>query len=142
MFNQFKKISFTVLLSALCTSAMAEVVVVAHPSASDASIIGPVIKKIYMGRMNTFPSGSPVVAVDQHSGSATMQEFHSKVTKKTPEQLRSYWGKMALSGKGIKLDVLQGDAAVKAWVASHPDSLGYIDASQVDGSVKVVYTLK
>ncbi len=47
-----------------------------------------------------------------------------------------------LSGKGIKLDVLQDDAAVKAWVASHPDGLGYIDASQVDESVKVVYTLK
>ncbi|TDJ25835.1 MAG: phosphate ABC transporter substrate-binding protein [Gammaproteobacteria bacterium] len=142
MFNQFKKISFTVLLSALCTSAMADVVVVAHPSASDASIIKPVIKKIYLGRMNTFPSGSPLVAVEQPSDSPTMQEFHSKVTKKTPDQLRSYWAKMVLSGKGIKLDVLQGNAAVKAWVASHPDGLGYIDASQVDDSVKVVYTLK
>ena len=142
MFNQFKKIGFTVLLSALCTSAMADIVVVAHPSASDAAIIGPVIKKIYMGRMNTFPSGNPLVAVEQPSGSATMQEFHSKVTKKTPDQLRSYWAKMVLSGKGIKLGVLQNDAEVKAWVASHPDGLGYIDASQVDGSVKVVYTLQ
>ena len=137
---KFKRISLVVLISIVCTPATAGVVVVAHPSAIDSAIIGAVVKKIFLGRMNTFPSGNPLVAVDQSDEYPSMQEFHRRVTKKTPATLHSYWIKVVTSGKGIKLKSLQGDVAVKSWVASHPDGLGYIDASLVDDSVKVVYT--
>ena len=90
--------------------------------------------------MNEFPSGSPLVAVDQSDESLSMVEFHSKITKKTPKAMHSYWVKLVTSGKGMKLKSLESDSEVKSWVASHPEGLGYIDASHVDDSVKVVYT--
>jgi hypothetical protein len=38
--------------------------------------------------------------------------------------------------------VLNGDNAVKEWVAGHADAVGYIDAAAVDGTVKVLLRLK
>ncbi len=140
MLKKLRKIGLIVLISVLCVPAMANVVVIAHPSASDSAIIKQVVKKIFLGRMNTFPSGNPLVAVEQSRESPSMQEFHNKVTKKTPNALHAYWVKVVTSGKGVKLKSLQDDDAVKSWVASHPEALGYIDASHVDNSVKVVYT--
>lgn len=140
MFNNFKKISLIVLISIVWAPAMADVVVVAHPNAIDSAIIKAVVKKIFLGRMNTFPSGNPLVAVDQSGEYPSMQEFHRKVTNKTSNALHAYWVKVVTSGKGVKLKSLPGDVAVKSWVASHPEGLGYIDASLVDDSVKVVYT--
>lgn len=136
------KIGLVILVSVMCAPASAGVVVVAHPSASDSAIIKAVVKRIFLGRMKEFPSGNPLVAVEQSSESPSMVEFHSKVTKKTPKGLHSYWVKVVTSGKGVKLRSLPGDAEVKSWVASHPEGLGYIDASNVDDSVKVVYTLR
>lgn len=140
MLKRIEKISLALLLSALCGSVLADVVVIAHPSASVSSLDAQSVKKIFLGRINAFPNGDALVAVEQPSGSATMTAFHNKVTKKTPDKLQTYWAKMVLSGKGTKLNVLPGDADVKAWVASHPNALGYIDESQADGSVKVVYS--
>ena len=45
------------------------------------------------------------------------------------------------SGKGQPPREVGDDAAVKAWVASNPEAIGYIDGKFVDGSVKVLFII-
>jgi len=55
--------------------------------------------------------------------------------------MKAYWSKMIFSGKAAPPAVFDNDAAVKSWVASNTDGIGYIDSSQVDVSVKVILTI-
>ena len=62
--------------------------------------------------------------------------------KKDPDKLKRYWTKMVLSGKGSKLQVIGDDAAVRDWVATNPNGIGFIDDSLIDTSVKILYQVE
>ena len=61
--------------------------------------------------------------------------------QKSEDELKGYWSKLMFSGKGQPPREVGDDAAVKAWVASNPDAIGYIDGKFVDGSVKVLFII-
>jgi ABC-type phosphate transport system substrate-binding protein len=126
----------------ISTAALSDVVVIVNPKAGVSSLTAREVKAIFMGKKHSFPNGNNAEAVDQEDGSASKRLFLKSVINKSDVQLSAYWSQQIFSGKGVPPKTLKDDAAVKAYVASTPGALGYIDSSKVDGSVTVVYTAK
>jgi len=134
-----KYLQFTLLLTllALAPAANAAVAVVAHPDSPFASISEKAAKKLFLGKSKSV-GGVKATPVDQEDGMAARDEFYSRVVKKSSAKLKAYWSRQIFSGKGTPPAVVGGDGEVKAWLGKNHDGIGYIDASQVDSSVKVL----
>lgn len=117
----------------LALNAHAGVVVVGHPSAAPLSKAE--VADIFLGKNL---SAKPV---DQSESSAIRADFYSKVTGRDPAQVKAVWSRIAFSGKGQPPKDAGDAAGVKKAVAADPKAIGYIDASAVDGSVKVLLTV-
>lgn len=136
---------FTVALLLLATfSSMVwgEIAVITNPASGVGSLSKSDVKAIFLGKKSTFPNGNAMDVVDQEDGSATKEAFIEKVLGKNSAQLAAYWSQQIFSGKGTPPKTKADDAAVKAFVAATPGAIGYIDSSQVDNSVSVVYTAR
>jgi ABC-type phosphate transport system substrate-binding protein len=134
--NKIQKLLLSVAL-AFSGGLLAEVAVIVHPSNAD-SISEADIVRIFLGKSKSFPGGAAAVPVNQAEGSAVTEEFNQKVIKKSGSQLKAYWSKLVFTGKGTPPKEVANDAEVIDLVANNPNMIGYIDASQVNGGVKVV----
>lgn len=100
------------------------------------------IKRIFLGKKRSLPGGYSVKPIDQKNSSSTRKIFYKKVVSKSNSQLKSYWSKMIFSGKGRPPKVVGADGQIKNWVKNNPGSIGYISASSVDSSVKVILKVR
>jgi len=118
---------------------MAETAVIVSASNGNSAIDKATIAKIFLGKSKSFPDGSAATPIDQNDGSATKDAFNSAILGKSASQLKSYWSRLIFTGKGTPPKQSGDDAAVKALVAGDAKLIGYINASAVDTSVKVVH---
>lgn len=131
-------IAFTLGASA---ASSAETVVIVNPKNPASSLTAEQVAAIYLGNAQKFPDGGAVALADQPDGAAVRAEFYEKATGRTAAQAKALWARITFTGKGTPPKELKNDADVKAFVASRPDAIGYVDASAVDGSVKAVLKL-
>lgn len=117
----------------LAFNAHAGLVVVGHPSATPLNKTE--VADIFLGKNL---SAKPV---DQSESSAIRADFYTKVTGRDLAQVKAAWSRIAFSGKGQPPKDVGDAAGVKKAVAADPKAIGYIDASAVDGSVKVLLTV-
>lgn len=128
----------------LCASlaggpAAAEVVVIVNKSGPDA-MTKEQISDVFLGKASTLPGGASAAPYDLPEASPLREEFYTKATGKSAAQVKSYWAKMAFTGKGTPPK--EGTSAeVRKAVASTPGAIGYVEKSAVDGSVKAVLTI-
>lgn len=134
-------VTFTVLSLSLSIAAQAAVAIVAHPSNSVSGIRPNDAQRIFLGKTGEFANGRRALPVDQTPGTASRIKFMKSVIEKSEDELKGYWSRLMFSGKGTPPREVGDDAAVKAWVASNPDAIGYIDGKFVDGSVKVLFII-
>lgn len=136
----------TVVLAALAFAASsalaADVVVVAPASSPAGAITAAQAADIFLGKNSNLPGVGKVVVVDQAEGAAAREEFYTKAAGKTPQQMKAYWGKQIFTGTIQPPKAVGDSAAVKAALAKSPNTVGYIDKSAVDASVKVLLDLK
>lgn len=128
------------LAVSLCSGmAMADVAVVVHPSNAD-TLDTNTISRIFLNKAKSFPGGERAVPFSLAEGAAETDEFNSAVLKKTAAQLTAFWSKLVFTGKGQPPKSFDSTAEILAEVASNPNAIGYVDASAVDDSVRVVAT--
>ncbi len=118
----------------LAAMAQAEVAVIVNPAAAKAPSQSDVAN-IFLGKDKSMKG------IDQAGWTPAKEAFYAGVTSKNESQLKSYWSGLIFTGKGQPLPSVADDAAVVAKVAAEADAIGYVDASAVDGSVKVLFTL-
>ena len=133
--NWFK--TMTLITTFAASSAIAEVAVIVHPS-NAASVDQAEITRLFTGRGTTFNNGSKATPLNLAESAAARGEFDSKVLSKSSSQMKAYWSKLVFTGKGTPPKELTSDAEMKAAVAADATAIGYIDASAVDASVKVL----
>lgn len=135
------KLLAKVALAAALMSGIAQagVVVIAHPSGPDA-LSQSKISKLYLGKSKKLPNGANAQVIEQSAGSNIRNEFHKGVTKKSDAQLQAYWSRLIFTGKGKPPKTIGSSALVKNQVASNTNAIAYIDSSEVDDSVKVIFT--
>ncbi len=95
---------------------------------------------MFLNKAKAFPSGTQAKPLALSEGEAATEEFNGKVLNKTASQLTAFWSKLVFTGKGQPPESMGSDADVVAAVASNPNAIGFIDASAVNDSVRVVAT--
>lgn len=140
--NSIKQVFLASLLGTAVFTAQvqAETAVIVHPDNPSTSLDPSEISRIYLGKSKKFPNGSSVIPIDQSDSAAIRDSFLSSVMEKSASQVKSYWSKRIFTGKGTPPKQVASSAEMKELVASNPATIGYIDASEVDASVKVVYS--
>ncbi|REL28856.1 phosphate ABC transporter substrate-binding protein [Thalassotalea euphylliae] len=135
-----KSLSIAALL-AVSTTTFADVAVIVNPTNAN-GMSDSDIARAFLGKLKNFADGQTIKAVNGKANSNSRVEFEKKVLKKSPAQVKAYWSKRLFTGKGKPLQELDADAQVLSLVASTPNAIGYVDASSVNGSVKVLKTFK
>ena len=135
MFHHTKsKLRLAALLATLGTAlpALADVVVVVGSGSSAASLSKEQIADIFLGK------STALTPIDQPESSPLRDEFYTKVTGRSAAQAKSYWAKMAFTGKGTPPKEAGSSADIKKALSGNPALIGYIEKSAVDGSVKTL----
>lgn len=131
------------LLSGLSASVHADIAVIVHPANPVNALETGDLQRIYMGRMRMFPDSTQGIETIDHPETAeTFAAFYQSLTHLTPAKLKRQRASYLFSGKGRLPIVKEDDAAVKSYVAQSPAAIGYVQADQVDDTVKVVATVK
>lgn len=134
MKSTISKVSAMVLLCGLVGVAQSEIVVVVGPSAD--SLSKEELVNLYLAR--SFDRK----LIDLPEGGEVRNTFYKSLTDREPSQIKAIWARTVFSGKGQPPLVLSDPIAVKKAVTSDPKAVGYMEKSQVDGSVKVLLTLQ
>jgi len=112
------------------------VVVIVHPSRS-----GPVsreeVRTIYLRQRRFWEDGQAILPVNREYGCEARKVFETNVFKDLKEPLSRYWNEQYFLGI-LPPATLASDSAVRQYVAARPDAIGYIDARNLDDSVRVV----
>ncbi len=136
-----KKTVFILMALAMALGAcgaQAEVVVIANKSVSVTSITEQQAAAIFLSQLDVLDDGTQLIPIDQQDTQAARDEFYLKVLKKNASQLNAYWSRMIFSGEGQPPKKVADDAAVMALVRANPNVIGYVNASAVNGAVKVL----
>ena len=133
MHNMIRSLILAATLGA-ALPALAEVVVVVHLGAPQASMTKEEVAQYFLGK------SSALTPVDQPESAPVRAEFYKKMADKDLSQAKALWSKLVFTGKATMPKELAGSAEVKRAVAANPKAIGYIEKSAVDATVKVVYT--
>ena len=128
------------LLIAAILSAPAEaeeVAVIVHKSNANA-VDHALVVKLYTGAARSWPDGSPVFVLDQAEDSQARADFYAQVIGKSAAAMKAIWAQNIFSGRGLPPKLANPDAEMKKLVSANKNAIGYIAASAVDDSVKVV----
>jgi len=115
-------------------------VVIVHPSRTDA-LGAQDLARIYLRTRRFWDDGSPIVPLNREPGSTEREAFSVRVFAAESAYLAGYWNAQYFHGV-FPPTVLASSAAVKRYVATDRNAIGYIDASEVDLSVRVLLTLE
>lgn len=129
-----KIVSF-VVLSLFSSTLLADMVVIANSSLPAAELSD--VRKVYLGKKTRIAEVSVVPVLNQDS--ALTQEFLDKVVGQSNNAYQAYWVEKVFTGQATKPREMTGDAAIKAYVATTPGAIGYVNRSVVDASVKVLF---
>jgi len=131
-----KKVISLACALVFCSSAVAGVSVIVHPSNASA-LDKKAISKIFLGKSKKFPGGSQAVPLNQESGDLSA-EFTKKVLGKSESQMKAYWSKLLFTGKGQAPKSVKSDAEVIDMVSKNPTMIGYVDDASINDTVKVI----
>lgn len=132
---------FAVVGFALCVcsaTVTAEVVVVVATASPVQRLTNNQVADIFLGKTSRFPGGGLAVPIDQTEDSATRDEFYATFTGKSAAQVKAHWSKIIFTGRGQPPLAVSSGAEVKKRIAEHTDAIGYIEARDVDGSVRAL----
>lgn len=126
-------------VSVFSVSGHADYVVIAHPSMN--AVLSPQdVERLFLAKTKALPDGQAAAPVNHKEGSEIRVNFDRRVNGKNESQMKSYWAKLIFTGKAVPIRQLDSDEDVIAFVSGHPGAIGYINASNVNNSVKVLFS--
>ncbi|MES2321370.1 MAG: hypothetical protein V4633_03820 [Pseudomonadota bacterium] len=132
-----RRFLFAILLGMTClpVPALAELVIIVNPSNPATRMFPSQAAQFFLGGSVMF------VPVEQAENSPVRAEFYKKVLEKEPAQVQAIWSKIVFTGKGKPPKEFKSSAEVKKAVSENLNSIGYIEKSAVDDTVKVIATI-
>ncbi len=116
-----------------------EIIVVINPD-NPVTLSDKEIKRIFLGKMKSYPGGSAILPVNHSSKSDVRKHFDQHALGKSSKQIKAYWSRLMFSGKGNPPKELDNDAKVIELVAENPAVIGYINADSKTERVKAIAT--
>jgi ABC-type phosphate transport system substrate-binding protein len=133
-------IAYSLLLSLVgfANPVFAGDLVVIVNKANNTPVDKAMVAKIYNGKFKRWPSGRAVSYLSLPDGNAETSKFCDEYIGKSLSRMKLAWSQMMFSGQALPPKQVSSDEEVKKIVSSNVDAIGFIKASSVDGSVKVV----
>lgn len=120
----------------------AQVVVVAGAKSTATVLTKEQAAALFLGKSTQLPGAGIPVLIDQVESVDARQIFYTKVTEKTPAQVKAVWSRLVFSGKGSPPKEVANSAEVKKLVNTNGDAVGYIEKSAVDSTVKILFAVE
>lgn len=122
-----------------CTSALADLVVIANPHSGIEKLSKDELVNLYMGRYRKLPSGVTVLPIDLGGRAGEKAHFYAMLVGKELPEINSYWARLMFSGQGSPPLQVESMDEVLDIVGSSKGAIGYIDRKKVDKRVKLVF---
>lgn len=114
-----------------------EIAIIVHKD-NTAVIDTAYVTRIYTGLLKGWPDGSPVFPLDQSDDAPARRVFYARLVGKSPAAMKAIWSQNIFTGKGLPPKVASPDAEMMRIVSTNRNAIGYMLASQVDASVRVI----
>jgi ABC-type phosphate transport system substrate-binding protein len=118
--------------------AQSALVVIAHKAVPLDRIDAGQATQIFLRQLTTWPDGARIQPIDLSEGSPLRAEFYSRITGRSPGQLRAYWARQAFTGMGLPPRELATPEDVAKAVQATPGAIGYVERRHADANVKIV----
>lgn len=99
------------------------------------------IAQIYLRRKRFWDNGVAIVPLNLPSRTPLRARFSKLVLNQTETRLAEYWNQQYFYGI-LPPATLASTEAVRRYVASDPNAIGYVPIAEVDGSVRIVLHLE
>ncbi|MGH7860296.1 MAG: hypothetical protein ACREQY_23450 [Candidatus Binatia bacterium] len=99
------------------------------------------VAQIYLRRKRFWDDGAPVVPLNLPSGTPLRERFSRLMLRQGDKSLAEYWNRQYFYGV-LPPATLLSTEAVKRYVASDPNAIGYLPAAEVDPSVRLLFRLE
>jgi len=132
----------TALLAIFISSAAnADLAIIGHPDTDTGELDTHKVKRLFLGERKSFPNGLHATPINHIAGSPDREKFFTLVLNMPESNHNRHWKRKRSSGAGNSPAELNSHSAVLQLIADTPGSIGYIDASKVDDTVKVLLTV-
>ena len=130
---------FLILIASLftCTSATAQVAVIAHSSVPVDTIEKIDLLDFYTGDIRVWQDENPVVVFDLKTKNDVKKSFYRFIGKST-SRMKSIWMKKMLAGESDPPMTMASEEEMLAKVASTPGAIGFISGVLVAENVKTL----
>jgi ABC-type phosphate transport system substrate-binding protein len=115
-------------------------VVIVHPSRVEPLTTADVAR-IFLRKRRFWADGAPIIPLNGEVESAARQLFTARVLGGDGSYLVQYWNEQYFVGV-FPPAVLSSSAAVRRYVATDHDAIGYVEAEEADDSVRVALRLE
>jgi ABC-type phosphate transport system substrate-binding protein len=113
--------------------------VVVHSSNPTTALTQDQLEAFYLKKTTRWSHGGAIEPVDQEDSRPVRQRFSEQVLGKNVSSMKSFWQARIFSGRGTPPLVLESDAEVLRYVATHPNALAYVSrGSSLGEDVKAV----
>lgn len=113
--------------------------VVVHPSRPDRPSRAD-LERIYLRKRRFWDDGSPIVPLNRTAGTAERAAFSHTIFAKDAAQLETYWNEQYFHGV-FPPAVVSSPEAMRRYVATDRNAIGYLWSDEVTETVRVVLTL-
>lgn len=96
------------------------------------------VARIYFRQATSLPTGAHVEPLDLREGSPLYIDFYSRVTGKSPAQVRAYWARQSFSGMGIPPRQFASTSDVIKVLLKTPGTIAYIPKKDLEDELKVL----
>ena len=112
------------------------IAVIVHPArATDLSL--DQLAQVYLRRKQHWDDGELIVPLNLATGVPQRAQFSQRVLRQSEARLADYWNRRYFDGV-MPPATLASTAAVRRYVASDRRAIGYVLATEVDASVRVI----
>ena len=94
--------------------------------------------QLFLRQVTTWSDGVRVQPVDLTQGNPLRAEFYSRITGRSPGQLRAYWARQAFTGMGVPLREVATVEDVSRFIRSTPGAIGYVERRNINTGLKIV----
>lgn len=131
-----------IMLSAASQANNDKLVVVAHRDSGIKQLQRNDLVNLYLGRTKKLPSGITAVPIDASADSEQKKAFYEQLVHKSLPEIQAYWARLLFTGQATPPMQADNAAQVLELVSHNQGAIAYIDRSQVNSSVIVVYDFK
>lgn len=111
--------------------------VIVHPDNPVRRMDASELERIYRRRMRYWPDGGAILPLNLPSGEPLRTSFTEAILHDSDEALATFWNREYFQGTAPPV-VLRSSRAVRAYVATTPTAIGYVDRTELDASVAEV----